>query len=323
MQRADLVGNTHHQTRAVVTRRRAACAAEHEETRRVRGIVLDVLLQHAQLVFFRRKDSRDGRRVLFLRRQLRRTRVGRRFNNFHARQMVLNPAAALRERLRMHEQFLNLRARRVAHQTLLHLQNNLRNDLQIAVHEHVERVRDDAFRGIFHRHHAVIRAVLGDLGENVRDGFLRPVAQARTEPLDCRLMRERRLRAEIRDGHGLFERERAGHDFAVDCAQLLVRHRSGVGRADALEHGAFAMRCVNLLARRELDVADGQHVARAFVEQPDDVRIQLVNRLAMFGNVQAKVECRIYNEESNLFRARCPARRNGIKAHADTRISFF
>jgi len=71
----------------------------------------------------------------------------------------------------MHEQFLNLRARRVAHQTLLHLQNNLRNDLQIAVHEHVERVRDDAFRGIFHRHHAVIRAVLGDLGENVRDGF--------------------------------------------------------------------------------------------------------------------------------------------------------
>jgi predicted RNA-binding protein YlqC (UPF0109 family) len=32
-------------------------------------------------------------------------------------------------------------------------------------------------------------------------------------------------------------------------------------------------------------------VARALVEQPDDVRVQLVNRLAMFGNVQAKVEC--------------------------------
>jgi predicted RNA-binding protein YlqC (UPF0109 family) len=34
-------------------------------------------------------------------------------------------------------------------------------------------------------------------------------------------------------------------------------------------------------------------VARALVEQPDDVRVQLVNRLAMFGNVQANEECRI------------------------------
>ena len=169
-------------------------------------------------------------------------------------------------------------------------QNDLRNDFQIAVHEHVERVRDDAFGGIFHGHDAVIRAVFGDLGENVRNGFLRRIFQARTKTLDRRLMRERRLRTEIRDGHGLFERERAGHDFAVDRAQLLVGHRPAVGLADALEHGAFAMRRVNLLARRELDVADGEDVARALVEQPDNVRVQLVNRLAMFGNVQAKEE---------------------------------
>ena len=116
-------------------------------------------------------------------------------------------------------------------------------------------------------------------------------------------MRERRLRAEIRDGHGLFERERAGHDFAVNRAQLLVGHRPGVGLADALEHGAFAMRRINLLARREFDVADGEDVARALVEQPDDVRVQLVNRLAMFGNVHGRAECRIKREESNLFRA--------------------
>ena len=163
-------------------------------------------------------------------------------------------------------------------------------------------MRDDAFRGIFHGHDAVIRAVPGDLGENVRDGFLRRVFQAGTKTFDRRLMRERRLRPEIRDGHGLFERERAGHDFAVDRAQLLVGHRPGVGLADALEYRAFAMRRVNLLARRELDVADGEDVARAFVEQPDDVRVQLVNRLAMSGNVQANEECRIKREESNLFR---------------------
>jgi len=85
VQRADLVGNTH----IKLVRRHpsaAACAAEHEETRRVRGIVLDVLLQHAQLVFFRRKDSRDGRRVLFLRRQLAERALDD-VSTFHARQM--------------------------------------------------------------------------------------------------------------------------------------------------------------------------------------------------------------------------------------------
>ena len=185
----------------------------------------------------------------------------------------------------MDVKFFDLRARRIAHQALLHGQNDLRNDFQIAVHEHVERVRDDAFGGIFHGHDAVIRAVLADLGENVGDGFLRGVTQARTEPADGRLMRERRLRAEIGDGHGLFQRERAGHDFAVNRAELVVGHRPGVGLADALEHGAFAVRRVNFLAGLELDFADGEDVVRALVEQPDDLRVQLVNRLAMFGNV--------------------------------------
>ncbi len=100
-----------------------------------------------------------------------------------------------------------------------------------------------------------------------------------------------RLRAEIRDGHSLFERERAGHDFAVNRAQLLVGHRPGVGLADALEDRALTMRRVNLLASLQLDTANGEHVTRALVEQPDDVRVQLVNRLAMSGNVQAKEEC--------------------------------
>ena len=174
--------------------------------------------------------------------------------------------------------------------TIRNWQNCLRNDFQIAVHEHVERVRDDALGGILHRHHAVIRALFADLGENVRNGFLRRVFQTGAEFLDGGLMRERRFRAEIRDGHGLFERKGAGHDFAVNRAELFVGDRPLILAADALEHRAFAVRRVNLLACRKLDVADGQHVAGALVEQPDDLRVQLVNRLAMFGNVQAKEE---------------------------------
>jgi len=63
------------------------------------------------------------------------------------------------------------------------------------------------------------------------------------------------------------------------------------------------MRRVNFLAGLQLDAADGKDMLRAFVEQPDNVRVQLVNRLAMFGNVHGKAECRIMKEESNLFHA--------------------
>jgi len=103
-------------------------------------------------------------------------------------------------------------------------------------------------------------------------------------------MRERRLRPEIRDGHGLFERERAGHDFSVNTAELLAGDWPGVVGADAVEHGAFAVWCVNFLAGRQLDFADGEDVARARVEQPDDMRVQFVNRLTMFSKAHFEEE---------------------------------
>ena len=133
--------------------------------------------------------------------------------------------------------------------------------------------------------------------------FCGGVFQARPESPDGRLVGKRRLRPEIRDGHGLLQRERAGHDFAVNGTKLFVGDRPLVQAADALKHGALAVRRVNFLAGLELEFANGQHVARAPVEQPDDLRVQRVNRLAMFGNVQTKEECRIMKEESNPFRA--------------------
>src|ERR1700744_5599782 len=100
-------------------------------------------------------------------------------------------------------------------------------------------------------------------------------------------MCEGRFRSEIRDGHGLLKREGTGHDFTVNGAKLLVRHRPGVVAADAFEHGALTVRGVNLLARRHLDFADGKDVLRALIEQLDDLGVELVNRLTMFGNVQS------------------------------------
>ena len=60
-----------------------------------------------------------------------------------------------------------------AHEAMLHRQNDLRHDFQIAIHEHVQRVGHYAFSGILDRDHAIIRAALADFGKDVGNGLLR------------------------------------------------------------------------------------------------------------------------------------------------------
>ena len=97
-------------------------------------------------------------------------------------------------------------------------------------------------------------------------------------------MREGGFGPEISDSHGLLERKRAGHDFAVDGAQGLVGHRSLVFAKDALEDGALAVRGVDFFAGLKFDFADGENVLSAFVEELDDVGVELVDGFPMFGN---------------------------------------
>ena len=120
----------------------------------------------SQAVFLGGEDARDGRHFpakfgVFDRRmghQFGRARVGGSLKNFRARQVFLHPGTALGQGLGMRIKTLNVLALAVAGQTVLDRQDNLRHDLQVAVHEHVERVRDHAFGGVLHRHDAVIRA---------------------------------------------------------------------------------------------------------------------------------------------------------------------
>ena len=58
------------------------------------------------------------------------------------------------------------------------------------------------------------------------------------------------------------------------------------------------MRRINLLACLELDFANGKDMPGAFIEQLDDLRVELVNCLAMFGKAHVRAECRIKREES-------------------------
>ena len=168
---------------------------------------------------------------------------------------------------------------------MLDPQDDLRNDLQVAIDEHVERVRDDAFRGVLDGHHAVVRPVFADLMENVRDGLVRIIAQAGAKAADRGLMREGGLRSQIGDAHRLLQRQRARHDFAVNRANGLVGDRAFIQPADPLQHRQLAVRRVGLLAGFEFDGADLQDALRALVQEFDDLRIQFVDRLAVVGDV--------------------------------------
>ena len=171
---------------------------------------------------------------------------------------------------------------------MLHRQNDLRDDLQVAIHEHVERVRDDALGGVLDGDHAIVRAVFADFGEDIGDGLLRRVEQAGAEAADGGLVGEGRLGPKIGNGEGLLERQGAGHDFAVNGPQRLVGNRPLVLPADPLQDGPFAVRRVNLLVGLALDFADGQHVLSPLVHELDDLRVELVNGLAMFGDVHSQ-----------------------------------
>ena len=181
IQGAHAVREAEHQAGAVVAGGRAALPAQHQKAGGVGDVVLDVVIQHGHVVSLGGQDAGDGGGALFFGRQLGGAGVGGGLDDFDARQVGLHPGAALAERLRMGIELLDLRARAVGQQAMLHRQNDLRDDLQVAIHEHVERVRDDAFGGVLDRHHAVVRAVLADLGEDIGDGLLRRVAQAGAE----------------------------------------------------------------------------------------------------------------------------------------------
>ncbi len=182
-------------------------------------------------------------------------------------------------------------ARAVRQQAMLHRQHDLRDNLQVAVHEHVQRVRDHALGGVLHRHHAVIRAVLAHLAEDIGDGLHRRVVQAGPETANGGLVGEGRLRPQIRHRQGLLEHQGAGHDLPVNRPQRLIGERPQVSPADPLQHRSFAMGRVNLLVGLALHLADGQHVFGPLVQQLDDLRVELVNGLAMFGDIHSQNAC--------------------------------
>ena len=97
MERADLVADAYHQAGPIVAGRWTALSAEHEEARCVCGIILDVVFEDAESIFFCSEDAGDGGRVPLSGGELGGPGVGGSLDDFRLRQIVLNPATALGE----------------------------------------------------------------------------------------------------------------------------------------------------------------------------------------------------------------------------------
>ena len=182
----------------------------------------------------------------------------------------------------MDVEFANILTAPLGRQAVGNLENNLRDDLQVTVHEHVQRVGHYALGGILNGHDAIVGLLSRHLVEHIGDGPLRSIGKRRTEAAQGGLMGEGRFRPEIRDGQAPLQRKGARHDLAVNGPQALVGDRPLIVAENFLEHGPLPMRCIDLLAVAGLNGPDLQHVTCALVEQTHDVGVQRIDGLTVF-----------------------------------------
>src|SRR4051812_17785137 len=206
VQGTDFVRDAEHDACAVATRRWTALTPQNKEARHVRGTVLDVGFENIQLISFSGQGARDGGCVFLFRSEIGRARGRRCLDDFNVWQIILDPVAALRQRLRMRVKLLDLLAGKTRDQALLNGHDHLRDDLEIAIHEHIERVRDHPFGRILNWHHSVIRAIAAHFRKNVGNRLLRGISQARSETANRGLVRESGFGAEEGDRHRLLDR---------------------------------------------------------------------------------------------------------------------
>ena len=245
---ADFVGDAAHETGAVFAGGGATLGAEDEESGNVGGVVLDVGFEDLELTLFGGKGAGDGGGARFGGGKFGGSCGGGGFDDFRFWEAGLNPVAALSERLRMGIEFFDPRAADAGDEAVADGHDDLSDDFEVAVHEHVQRVGDNAFGGVFNGNDAVVGAAFSHFGKDVGDSFLSEVLEAVSESADGGLVGKGGFWSEKGDGHRFFKREGAGHDFAIDGSQGLAGYGALVEAVEFLKDGSFAVRRVDAAA---------------------------------------------------------------------------
>ena len=325
MKGANFVRDATHEAGAVFAGGRAALGAEYEESSNVGGVVLDVGFEDLELALFGGKGAGNGGGSRLGGGELGGSRGGGGFDDFRFWEAGLNPVAALSERLGMRVKFFDSGAADAGDEVVANGHDDLGDDFEVAVHEHVQGVGDDAFGGVFDGNDAVVGAASVHFGEDVGDGFLGEVLEAVSEPADGGLVGEGGFRSKEGDGHRFFEREGAGHNFAINGPQGAAGYGALVEAVEFLENGSFAVRRVNAAAAGQFDFSDSKHVFGPLVEKSDDFRVDGINGLAVLLQLgfvgwlvdfpgHCKVDClsarRLTRRRSVLILAACWNRRS-------------
>lgn len=205
MKGADFVGDATHEAGAVFAGGGAALGAEDKESGNVGGVVLDVGFEDSELALFGGEGAGDGGGAGFGGGELGGSRGGGGFDDFHSREAGLDPVAALSECLGVRVEFFDSGAADAGDEAVANGHDDLGDDFEIAVHEHVKGVGDDAFGGVFDGDNSVVGAAFAHFGENVGDGFLGEVLEAVSKSADGGLVGEGGFRAKKGDGHRFFE----------------------------------------------------------------------------------------------------------------------
>ena len=160
--------------------------------------------------------------------------------------------------------------------------NDLGDDFQFAVHEHIERVGNDTFGGVLHGDDTVGGSIFFHLTEDLSDGFLRDIGEAGAEAAHGSLMGVGGFRAEEGDLEALLQRDGGTHHLTVNVPKGFIGQDTVGDFADATQESLFAVRLIDGLAGGKLGLANAKHVLGAAVQQLDDLGVNLVNRAAMF-----------------------------------------
>ena len=191
-------------------------------------------------------------------------------NALDSRQVLVEPAAALRQRLRVradaHDALERIHA---PHQAVVDPQLDLAADLQRAGDEPIERVGDRALGGILDRDHAEVGVARLDFLEHLVAGAERQRAHRMPEVLEHGRLGVGALGTEERDLERLLLREAGRHDLAEQPRNLLVAQRPAVALQRRPQHLRLAVRAIEIdrVAGGVLRDADLLGEARAAIDE--------------------------------------------------------
>ena len=164
-------------------------------------------------------------------------------------------------------------------------QADFANHVNGRAQEQIERTGHDAFGGVFHAHHTILRgASCRGVKHLVKVGAVGEISRTAKE-LDGGLLTEGALRPQHCHPLRCFQRQTGRHDFTPDAGHMTVEQRTRVGLLDVVDDLGHAIRAEERRPFLALDLAHLFGHMGTFIEQLQQLLVQRVDLLAQHGQI--------------------------------------